>query len=66
MSSHSLEIEAGRWARPNRIPIDQRLCSACEKLEDEYDLVVECILFKDLSKRYISPNFGRDPVCLNL
>ena len=24
MSSHRLEIEVGRWARPNRIPIEQR------------------------------------------
>ena len=23
-SSHRLEIEVGRWARPNRIPIDER------------------------------------------
>ena len=53
MSSHRLEIEAGRWARPNRISIDQRLCSTCEKLEDDYHFVLECILYKDLRKRYI-------------
>ena len=43
ISSHRLEIEAGGWARPNRIPIDQRLCSTCENLEDEYHFVLECL-----------------------
>ena len=27
ISSHRLEIEVGRWARPNRIPIDDRKCT---------------------------------------
>ena len=35
-SSHRLEIEVGRWARPNRIPIDERKCITCNKLEDEF------------------------------
>ena len=59
MSSHRLEIEAGRWARPNRIPIDERKCSICGKLEDEYNFVIECVLYIDLSKRYISPYFWK-------
>ena len=29
MSSHRLEIEAGRWARPNSIPLDDRKCRTC-------------------------------------
>ena len=32
LSSHRLEIEVGRWARPNRTPIDQRKCHICNKL----------------------------------
>ena len=31
MSSHRLEVEVGKWARPNRIPIDERKCSSCGK-----------------------------------
>ena len=34
--SHRLEIEVGRWARSNRIPIDERKCITCNKLEDEF------------------------------
>ena len=29
MSSHILAIESGRWARPNRIPVDKRKCQEC-------------------------------------
>ena len=29
MSSHRLAIESGRWARPNRIPVDERKCQVC-------------------------------------
>ena len=36
LSSHRLEVEAGRWARPSAIPFSERLCNACNKLEDEY------------------------------
>ena len=61
MSSHKLEVEAGRWARPNRIPIDERKCSTCGKLEDEYHFVIECVLYLDLRKRYISPYFWKRP-----
>ena len=32
MSSHRLEIEIGRWARPNITLLDQRKCRACNKL----------------------------------
>ena len=29
ISPHRLEVEAGRWARPNRIPVDERKRSSC-------------------------------------
>ena len=61
MSSHRLEVEAGRWARPNRIPIDKRKCLTCGKLEDEYHFVIECFLYLDLRKRYIPPYFWKRP-----
>ena len=49
-SSHRLEIEVGRWARPNRIPIDERKCLTCNKLEDEFHFLLECSLYNDLIK----------------
>ena len=61
MSSHRLAIESGRWTRPNRIPIEQRICLICEKVEDECQFVIECILYQDLRKRYIAPYFWKRP-----
>jgi len=39
MSSHRLFIETGRWRKPVSVPIDDRKCIACNKLEDEYHFV---------------------------
>ena len=42
VSSHRLAIESGRWARPTRIPIDERKCVNYNILEDEFHFVIEC------------------------
>ena len=47
VASHRLEIEAGRWAQPNRIPINDRKCTVCNVLENEYHFVIECSLYKN-------------------
>ena len=61
MSSHRLAIESGRWARPNRIPVDERKCIECETLEDEYHFVIECKLFNDLRAKYLPRYFWIRP-----
>lgn len=61
MSSHRLAIESGRWVRPNRIPIDDRKCSLCQVLEDEYHFVIECPLYEELRRKYISKYFWKRP-----
>ena len=38
-SSHSLEIEVGRWSRPVQKPIAERLCFLCNTLEDEFHFI---------------------------
>ena len=53
VSSHRLEIEMGRWARPERIEFDDRKCKLCNKLEDEFHFVLECPLYDDIRKKYI-------------
>ena len=54
VASHRLEIEAGRWLRPNRTPINERKCRVCNVLEDEYHFVIECsLLYKELRDKYI-------------
>ena len=35
MSSHHLEIEAGRWVKPNSIQLKNRKCLVCLRLEDD-------------------------------
>lgn len=61
MSSHRLEIEAGRWARPTSLPIDQRKCFMCQVVEDEYHFVIECHLYSDLRQKYISKYYWQRP-----
>ena len=45
VSSHTLEVEMGRWAKPNKI--DNRKCRACDVLEDEFHFIIVCSLYKD-------------------
>ena len=54
LSSHNLYIETGRWHRPHCIPREDRKCTTCNTIEDEYHFVIECSIFTDLRKRYIS------------
>ena len=61
MSSHRLEIEAGRWHRPQSIRLDDRKCRICGTLEDEFHFILECTLFEDLRKRYIKRYFWVRP-----
>ena len=60
-SSHRLQIEAGRWARPNSIPLNERKCSFCQVIEDEFHFVLEFQLYSDLRKKYISNYYWRRP-----
>ena len=42
VSSHRLQIEAGRWVRPRRIPVNERKCTICQVVEDEFHFIIEC------------------------
>ena len=61
MSSHRLEVETGRWTRPNSTPISERLCKLCNKLEDEFHFVLECPVYSDLRKSYVSRYYYNRP-----
>jgi len=37
------------------------LCIACNKLEDEFDFMLECPLYKDIRKRYMKEYFWKYP-----
>ena len=49
-SSHRLEIEAGRWAKPVRKPVNERLYSFCGVLEDEYQTQASHVTTDELWK----------------
>ena len=55
--SHRLEIEVGRWARPNRTPIDETKCRYCDKLEDEFHFLLECTLYVESRKNILNKYF---------
>ena len=50
VSSHRLEIEVGRWTRPNRTPIEQRKCRRCNTVEDEFHFLLECKSYNQIIK----------------
>ena len=57
VASHRLEIEAGRWHKRNRIPVEERKCFCLffcrNSLEDEFHFVIECQLYQVLGQEYI-------------
>ena len=66
MSSHRLATESGRWTQQNRTPINERICTHCRILEEEYHFVLECNIFIDLRKNIFPNIFGKGHLCLNL
>ena len=61
VSSHRLEIEAGRWTKPVKTPLVKRKCKMCNVLEDEFHFILECPLYRDLRRELISKYFWRRP-----
>ena len=56
--AHHLNVETGAW---NNIPLSNRLCPACQKLEDEFHLLFECKLYNSIRKRYINQYYVKNP-----
>ena len=52
VSLHRLEIEMGRWPRPERIEFDDRTSKLCNNLEDEFHFVFQYPLY-DRSRKYL-------------
>ena len=46
-------LETGRWTIPNAIPFEERRCTLCHSLEDEFLFVLECSRYNDLRAIYI-------------
>ena len=53
IGDHNLNIETGRHKRP-KVPIEERKCSKCNKVENEIHFITECSLYNDLRDNYIA------------
>ena len=51
----------GRWAKPNKIPLDNRICRACGVLEDEFHFILECAIYDGLRKMYFKRYYWQNP-----
>lgn len=65
-SSHRLEIESWRWHKPIRKLIDERLCTNCNVVENDYHFLFECCLYNDLRIQYMDSYFYTNPNQLKL
>lgn len=61
VSSHRLHIETGRWKKPIATPINERKCSICDKLEDEFHFVLECKMYESIRKELIPAYYYLNP-----
>jgi hypothetical protein len=60
-SAHRLQVEMGRWNKPLPITFEERKCAHCHVLEDEFHFVLQCPLYAELRKTYISAQFTTRP-----
>lgn len=60
VSSHRLQIEAGRWTKP-KTQISERKCKCCNDLEDEFHFTLQCPLYTEIRKAYIPKYFWQRP-----
>ena len=66
LSSHHLEIEVGRWAKPKRTPLDQMKCCACNKVEDVFHFLLKCELYNQIRNKYIKKYYWDRPNMIKL
>jgi len=60
VSAHILEVEAGRWHKPEKIPFQNRKCKHCNVLEDEFHVLLECPIFINLRKNNIKKYYWKN------
>ena len=58
LSSHSLNVERGRW---KKIEYADRKCNVCEDIDDEYHFVVCCPRFHNLRIKYLPKSLYINP-----
>ena len=43
-SSHILRVESGRWKKPVKEPFNERICTECNVIDDEFHFMFKCKL----------------------
>ena len=63
LRSHRLLVETGAWCTKDKVKVDfiNRLCPSCNKLEDEFHFVLECINYKAIRKKFIPRDVYKKP-----
>jgi hypothetical protein len=61
ISAHRLNIETGRWHKPNPVPRSERKCFNCNCIEDEFHFLLECPIYNSLRKKYIKQYHWKRP-----
>ena len=59
LSSHRLAVETGRFNRPVATPLNERKCTLCNTLEDEFHFLFECSLYRNLRKTFLPRSFWK-------
>ena len=59
LSSHLFLIERGRWGSAKMLKED-RICSVCQVIEDEYHCIVECPRFLNIREDCLVPKDRQD------
>ena len=60
-SSHRLEVEMDRWAKPERIAFENRKCKHCQILEDESHFILECPVYSNIRTLYVKRYYYTRP-----
>ena len=49
VSAHDLHIETGRYKKPTKNPLNERICHLCNsnEIEDEYHVVIKCSYYNN-------------------
>ena len=63
LGSHNLMIERGKWTKKELI---DRKCNLCDKIEDEYHVIIECPRYEKIRKFYIPKYLLKRPSMFKL
>ena len=58
LSDHSLEIERGKYQRPYLKPEERNCPFSPDKIEDEYQIFIECAMYRDGRQTFLNSSYN--------